>query len=167
MRSAWASLLWFLLNLPPLHHIHVHALQRAACLRLQDRCPRTGVGVGVGRVVSQPGTGLMWCEYSLNFSELSFSSTPVKYGAGSAPQMGSGDKGELNRVPGESGTVPSSASLSCTPAPLGEPHRGSCPGWLFSWPATHPGLPSVCQSLCGHPPAQCKILAFTGRDGHS
>ena len=61
------------------------------------------MGVGVGRVVSQPGTGLMQCEYSLNFSELSFSSTPVKNGAGSAPQMGSGDKGDLNRVPGEGG----------------------------------------------------------------
>ena len=106
-----------------------------------------GAGGGVGRVVSQPGTGLM-CEYSLNFSELSFSSTPAENGAGSVPQMGSGDKGDLNRVPGEGGAVPSSASLSCTPTHLGVPHLGSCPGWLFSWPATHPGLPSVCQSLC-------------------
>lgn len=119
----------------------------------------SGAG-GVGRVVSQPGTGLM-CEYSLNFSELSFSSTPAKNGTGSVPQMGSGDKGDLNRVPGEGGAVPSSASLSCTPSHLGVPHLGSCPGWLFSWPATHPGLPSVNLS------AQCKILAFMGRDGHS
>lgn len=49
LRSAWAGLLWFLLNVPTPHHIHVHAPQRAACLRHQDRCPRTGVRVGAGR----------------------------------------------------------------------------------------------------------------------
>ena len=95
-----------------------------------------GVGVGVGRVVSQPGTGLMWCEYSLNFSELSFSSTPVKNGAGSAPQMGSGDKGDLNRVPGEGGAVPSSASCLVHPHPWGNliwaaVQDGSSPGLLL------------------------------------
>ena len=72
--------------------------------------------------------------------------------------MGSGEKRDLSRVPGEGEAASRSTPSSCAPPPQRQPSA------VISYPAGHPGLPSVCLpiSLRG-PPSPAKILAFTGR----
>lgn len=120
-RSAWASLFPLLINSSALRHIHVPALQRAARLPWTLRqASEERYQPGTEQSASGP-TARVSMAGCLSFSALFLPNFFCERWGWFCPaaQMGSEDKGDLNRVRGEGGIAPSSVLSSWAPSPQG------------------------------------------------